>query len=187
LHVPLVLVWPGAPAGARVAERVEQIDVGRTLLDLAGLAAAAFPGRDLREVLAGRSQTEAAPHFALHDSGLAASITSGGYHLILQLADSPPTVVTYGRKRHELELYDLRTDPACADERSDEEPERAAALRRALIEWLESAEDLGWSARAATDAELDARLTELGYAEIEGPGTTLWVPDDCEQCRRWAR
>ena len=47
LHVPLLLRWPGGPAGLVVEGAVRQQDIGRSLLDLAGLGALSFPGRSL--------------------------------------------------------------------------------------------------------------------------------------------
>ena len=46
LHVPLFLRYPGSPQGLRVERSVRQIDVGRTLLELAGLPVDGFPGRE---------------------------------------------------------------------------------------------------------------------------------------------
>jgi len=58
LHVPLVMGGPGVPAGARVGAQVRLLDVGPTLLDLAGLAADDLHGRSLLPTLEGR---DAAP------------------------------------------------------------------------------------------------------------------------------
>ncbi|MEM7518958.1 MAG: sulfatase, partial [Planctomycetota bacterium] len=46
-HVPLILRGPGVPLGARISSFARHVDLGRTLLDLSGLADAPFPGSNL--------------------------------------------------------------------------------------------------------------------------------------------
>ncbi|HTE06498.1 MAG TPA: sulfatase-like hydrolase/transferase, partial [Planctomycetota bacterium] len=85
LHVPLILAPPSAATGGgmRVTVPVCHLDVGRTLLDLAGLRETAFPGRDLP--LSEAPVPDAPPRFALGAGGLCASVTWRGQHLILTL------------------------------------------------------------------------------------------------------
>ena len=45
IHVPMIIRYPGGPKGARSSIPIEQIDLGRTLLDLAGLVGTEFPAR----------------------------------------------------------------------------------------------------------------------------------------------
>ncbi|MFO0980382.1 MAG: sulfatase-like hydrolase/transferase [Planctomycetota bacterium] len=53
-EVPLILRGPGVPAGQRIGERVSLVDLGPTLLDLAGLAAPpTFEGSSLRPLVHG--------------------------------------------------------------------------------------------------------------------------------------
>ena len=55
IHVPLIVLAPGAAAGRVVDEPVALIDVAPTVLDLGGLPAApSFEGRSLRATLGGR-------------------------------------------------------------------------------------------------------------------------------------
>jgi arylsulfatase A-like enzyme len=173
LHVPLILAWPGAPAGTRVTEPVELVDLGRTLLDRAGLGGEPFPGRDLA---AGGAP---APRFALSAGARSASVGSEGWHLILRL-----------ERPHELELYDLAGDPACELDRKQSEPARARALRATLVEWLDSGgpASTGWTGTRGEDPAVLARLAELGYTdlEVEAPAAPdgFAPPEDCP-CAPW--
>jgi arylsulfatase A-like enzyme len=177
LHVPLVLAWPGAPGGERRGEAVQLADLGRTLLDLAGIEAPGFPGRDLREA----QQGAPGPRYALARDGHSASIQAGGWHLILHLADHHPAALVEPRERHRVELYDLRRDPRAEHDRIDAEPGRARELRRALIEWLAAAPAEGLAAPSAASLEQRARLAGLGYAEgAEAVGAAGdWFDERC--------
>jgi arylsulfatase A-like enzyme len=179
LHVPLIMAWPGAPAGARVPQPVELLELGRTLLDRAGLTRAAFPGRDLTLPL----PAQAPPRFAVATNWRSASIQSGEWHLILHLL-----------KSHKVELYHRALDPWCETDLVLQEPARAKALRAELVAWLAEAAP-GWAGERNDDPEALARLAELGYADqqedaeaaraLEG-GSRAPPPDcACEWCRRW--
>ena len=176
LHVPLILAWSGAPAGQRATQPVSHLDLGRTLLDLAGLEAADFPGRSLLGALP--SDT---PRFALSSHGSSASITVNGLHLILHLRQ--------GHQRyahHQIELFDLSTDPACAHDLVDSMAGRARALRAQLIDWLGSTSGDSLAGDALDDPALLATLAQLGYTGGDGPSQRdLWQPDDCAWCQRY--
>lgn len=160
VHVPLILSWPGAPAGERVAEPVQQIDVSHTLLALAGLDTQGFPGVDLVADRGGE------PIYTISAKGQSASITADGWHLILQLTDH-----SYGQGEAghpyvagETQLFDLASDPSCTDDRVREELDRARQLRAKLVHWLDSAENVGWASVANLDEAQLAELAAMGYA-----------------------
>jgi arylsulfatase A-like enzyme len=174
------MAWPGGPAGARVGEPVELLDLGRTLLDRAGLGRAAFPGRDLTQP----GPEEAPPRFALATNWRSASIQSGEWHLILHLL-AP----------HRVELYRRSRDPWCETDLALQELERAGALRLELIAWLDRAGP-GWAGATSDDPAALERLAELGYADqLEdadasppvATGGSRAPPGDCpcEWCQRW--
>ncbi len=186
LHVPLIVAWPGARGGERVATPVRQIDVGRTLLDLAGLEGSAFPGRDL--VRAPTELTEE-PRFAISSQATSASVQLGRWFLVLHLVDG---TMESGRQRlrHSIELYDLSTDRRCLDESSARHPEEASKLRAALVEWLVAAHAKRWrdAGSVPTDEEV-AHMAELGYAEGESDSrSSTWIDADCacDACRAFA-
>ena len=165
LAVPLILAWPDAPAGTRVAAPVSNTDLGRTLLDLAGLEGADFPGRDLRRFL-GADPPPPTPRFAISSEGSAASVEHGGWFLVLSLRrqSHPP------RAPHQVELYHLPSDPGCRDDLLDEQHDLARALRRMLVEWLAAAPAARLSRRPTQlDAEALTQLAALGYAADDSP------------------
>jgi arylsulfatase A-like enzyme len=204
LHIPLILALPpdaasstasasDAPAsapgalpvrGSRVTLPVTHLDVGRTLLDLAGLRDTPFPGRELP--LQDGHATESPPRFALAAGGLCASVTWRGQHLILTLAGYRTPRMDHAMEKHQVELYDLRADPGCEHDLVATQPEVARTLRARLIEWLGAAPDLGWISDAARSGTDDEGLAQLGYT---GPAATaharaLWADDDCAWCKR---
>jgi arylsulfatase A-like enzyme len=176
LHVPLVLAWPGAPAGSRRDDPVSHLDLGRTLLDLAGLEQAAFPGRGLT------SAPLPGPLFALASHRTSVSITHEQAHLVLHL-------VSHNRRyeAHQVELFDLSDDPGCERDLVGERVALAGRLRARLIEWLGARRELGWSGHESTDLEVLGQLRELGYVEAPqaGPGAVLFEQDECGWCSRW--
>ena len=162
LHVPLVLAWPGAPGGERVRAGVRQIDVGATLLALAGVEAGDFPGADLRRWLA---QPPAAdePRFAVADEGQAVALTEGPWHLIVHLAaPDKPNLVTRDLLASPVELFDRARDPGCALDRRAEEPERMRAMARRLYQWARAAPPVARRTHEL-DEESRAMLSGLGY------------------------
>ena len=179
VHVPLILAWPGAPAGARAGTAVRQMDLGRTLLNLAGLTAATFPGRDLRSTLDGGPAP--APRFALSTDGHSAAINSEGWHLILHLDDHHQTALEEPRERHRVELFHSAEDPACVRDLVESEPDRARRLRAALLSWLEDAPSEGLAQTGgATRAQLE-RLAAMGYTGGGAPvGGGGWFGEECD-------
>ena len=175
VRVPLILSWPGAPGAVEVGEPTEALDIGRTLLDLAGATAAQFPGRDLRWSLAENPARQA--RFTLDGSDLAASISARGWHLILHLVPHRSTGETIWRDRGELELYDLVDDPGCTRNVVLDELPRAKLMHRHLLQWLDGADLAGLG---AGESDLDSRalalLEQLGYADSSGTkaGQPLW-------------
>ncbi len=185
LHVPLLLAWPGSPAGTRVETPVQHTDLAATLMSLAALEGPALPGRDLSELARGGGRSPG-PRFALESHGLSASVTFDALHLILTLRARPPSE-GHGRAPHQVELYDLAADPGCLRDLAAERPDAAADLRARLIAWIEEARPLGWSTFGERSAGELADLRQLGYAH-EGSVETaddLWVADECAWCRRF--
>ncbi len=184
LHVPLVLAWPDAPRGSRVAHPVRQIDVGRTLLDLAGLQERPFPGRNLTQL---GTDPVVEPRFALASRALSASVQVGRWLLILNLVDRSH-VPSANRALHSIELYDLAADPGGTRELSGTELEQARKLRRLLVDWLAGAPAEHWKDDRVALVEEIAELAELGYASDEGGGQDgLWLDPECgcEGCAAW--
>ena len=186
IHVPLIIRFPGAPAGTRFDTAVRQIDVGRTLLDLAGLLDATFPGRN---VLAVAEQGGDQTRYALSAHAHAASVTEGPWHLILRLASFTPnenSSQTTALDLHQVELYNLETDPGALVNLADRELARTRDMRARLVDWIHAASDRGWRGGLVTDTETLRQLEALGYTagtEAESVPHDLFPRDcSCEIC-----
>lgn len=192
LHVPLFLRYPGGPEGVRVERSMRQIDIGKTLLELAGVGSAAFPGRELIYELASPEARDAprfsgGPRYGLQSEGKGASLQMGRWFLTFVLKGGPkngnPDWGVF--EKHAVELYDLEADPKCEHDLAKVEPEQTKRMRALLVEWLGSAVDSGWAAEGPDTAETRALLDQLGYAS-GGEGvsaTNLYDPEcDCANC-----
>ena len=182
LAVPLILRYPGAEAGMRITRPVRQIDLGRTLLDLAGLGDAPFPGRSLLD-----EDGEQGPRFAMEDNHVGASVQLGRWMLVMPLKSAPVYEITEDDV-HRPSLYDNRADPAHENDLSSAEREVTASLRSALVDWLTSAAPIDLSRAPDVDAEEMARdLEALGYVSAEDPHSSAWIDPECtcEWCSRF--
>ena len=190
VHVPLILRYPGAPAGTRVATPVRQIDAGRTLLDLAGLTSTPFAGTSLLEAL--DEPADASPQVAptarylLSSDAHEAAVHDGPWLLILclfdhQLRGGPEY------QRHQVELYHLAQDPGCLNDRSVTELETARRLRKQLVEWLGARREIGWNQATAAGIGIEDELRALGYTTSAVPrrDDAPWIDPDCA-CERCA-
>lgn len=178
VHVPLILAGPNVPRDARAKMPVEQLDIGRTLLDLAELETATFPGRNLLDTL---TETTGRPQYTISAHGFDASITHERLHLVLHLRDGQSTELRTYTRCH-TELYDLDRDPECTVDlwESAEYADRGVALRKQLVEWLDRAQPTGWAVEGALTAETQAELQGLGYAaSAASRESRVWF-EDCE-------
>jgi arylsulfatase A-like enzyme len=163
LHIPMILSYPGGPMGLRSQAPVQLLDLGRTLLDLAGATGLEFPGRNLLSFLDQEAGT-GAPRFAISAHDDCAAITKEGRHLMLYLTGQSGTLNLQDHGLHQVELYDLREDPECMSDRVEIEPDLARELRGELVSWLQAEQHLGWEARLLVDEETVRALEALGYA-----------------------
>jgi len=189
VHVPLILRWPGGPQGVRCEEPVTHMDLGRTLLNLAGLEDLKFPGRDLAWAL--EEPHKRLPLFRISAHGFSAAIQSENWYLILHLRRHKEWALVDERVAHSVELYDLRRDPDCVTNlvREEEHFDRARRMRTKLIEWLQSAPATGLgTSRVMTEQELQ-NLKSLGYlGEQDASDGLLYEEDpDSEWVRFFAR
>ena len=184
IRVPLVLRLPEAGPPRRVSSYASNMDIGRTLLNVAGLEAVPWSGRDLRSL---DDRTPSVPIFTLASNAEGAAITVGGWHLILYLTDEfiSPAGRTLTDMRHQVRLFDLSRDPACKRDLSSSMPGRARALRAALGQWLLAAQPVDWTGGTDVSAECRAELEELGYVISAVAAADDWFDPDCacEACR----
>ncbi|MEM9803464.1 MAG: sulfatase [Planctomycetota bacterium] len=177
IRVPLVLRGPGATAKAVSGAPVRQIDIGRTLLDMAGLEDAAFPGVDLRDSLS--VLPPSTPRYALGGMGMEASIESEGWLLEMFLREADVGSSGYVHPLGRVFLYHRPTDPNCATDRLLDEFERAKRMRAALVDWLGRAEATGLnSMNQDLPPEALAKLAQLGYTtKTYEARFSWWTPE----------
>jgi hypothetical protein len=129
LHVPLVFHAPGL-APRVVAEPVALMDVGPTVLDLLGVTPRpVFEGRSLKPALKGEAlpprpvpaELLPAPSWNHH----ARALIDGQWKVIYKISDGL------------WELYDLQADPHEKRNLFFTEKERAASMKRALLQGME--------------------------------------------------
>jgi len=178
LAIPLVFVAPGLDGGEQRSTPVRQIDVGRTLLDLAGHPEVDFPGRNVLTADGGEGEQR----FAIEANGYSAAVLSGKWMLRLGLRHNRSTLDQEGDWYHKAELFDVSQDGTGERDLSAENPEMTRELRAALVGWLGEGTRGRWVEAARGDAEAIARqLAELGYtgseeaAEEEAP----WFDASC--------
>jgi arylsulfatase A-like enzyme len=187
-HIPLILAGSRVPQMGLVQHPVTQVNVGRTLLDLAGLGGTEFPGENLLLGLDAPINDESVTRFAIQAHAQKASAKRGKWYLNHNL---------YARERsegirvrdHEMVLYDLEADPDCKVDVLDDHREIALELRTQLLRWLMDsrvAEFLTNNYR--TDEATLKALASLGYAAGSAlPDNNPWIDPtcECEWCREY--
>ncbi|MFT4540566.1 MAG: arylsulfatase A-like enzyme [Planctomycetota bacterium] len=172
LAVPLLMAGPGIESARTVMRGVTIVDVGRTLLDVAGYREADFPGQNLLE------QEIERPRFALESKARSASLRAGSWFLKLDLW-TDPRQLRDGQHQHVTELFDLEHDPRGVREVSGDEVARTRQMRARLVDWLLQAPDETRTGRTKFDKPgmLD-QLAGLGYT-ADGAGATVLFDADC--------
>ena len=162
LRVPLILQLPGGPSGRRVRETVSGIDVPRTLLAAADLAAPAeMRGQSLLETLAADPAAPTRRIWFEHSSRLSIGNRDPGLHFIAVMNRDPLTRVI-GDTPKEVQLFDHRSDPDLLRDISSERSELTGEALSQLLEWR--AQSLERSGQALTLTASDiAELEALGY------------------------
>jgi len=157
LYVPLVIRFPGGPAGAREARPVSSLDIVPTILDLAGLDLPPhLSGRSLRGDLPGR-RLRVAEH-----GGTAFATDLDGWRLLSGSLTHSSVKDPFPRLLHSGE------DPRESFDRTREAGDRARELEDELRRYLERYPRLQIErSSAAVDVALAEQLGELGYAGDE--------------------
>lgn len=168
LHVPLGFSAPGLiPAGARVPQTVELIDVLPTLLDLLGIAKPAEQhGRSLVPYLerpgsGGRGK----PAFSEYGSTKIRTVVQGAWKLVenpdgispVCIPDAPPGHYPIGR----AELYDLAKDPGETANLAAAQPGRVTELSKLIRQRFSGIKNRTRKQEQAE--ELKQELKNLGY------------------------
>jgi hypothetical protein len=175
----------------RTTEFVRQIDVGRTLLDLAKLELEAFPGRNLGWALDEFPAADAL--FELSAHGNVACVQTASWRLCVHLRNHHEAALAEARQKHQVEFFDLQADPLCNKNlaREAEHFARAKRMRGQLLQWLAAADPTGWGESQALTLEAIQSLEAMGYGGDETgamPAGSLYEEDPAnEWCAYFAR
>jgi arylsulfatase A-like enzyme len=177
LHVPLLILAPGAPRAATVERPVSTLDLFPTLCALAG-AEPELPVEGVSLVPLLSDPTAPLPQRRLFAEATKPPPLGGGASAASDLARWPnlPFMKTLQSDglRYVLtppsgreELYDLGADPEELVDlsRRPEQRERLAALREAMAERIESIRADARPARNLVDPDTRERLRSLGYTQ----------------------
>ncbi|HJM57390.1 MAG TPA: sulfatase [Planctomycetota bacterium] len=181
LHVPLILRWPGGPAGLKIEVPMQHAGLGRSLLELAGLPVRGFPGANLLRFMEEDAPTP--PRFAWGEDAHALSVTHDSWHLVMHLhveCVKPELTTTDLLRDHALELFNIQEDPSCTNDLSQAEPARTAELGKRLLSWIEGAQRTLAEVQHQDAAGLEL-LAALGYGGAGEGGGPHGV--DLEQAR----
>ena len=157
LHIPLVVRFPRGvgPAGLRVKEPTDLLDVAPTILDILGLRGAEgsgdFEGRSLLPMLYGEPGKPFIVGRTMHERPTY-SFRDGPWKLI------------HSVRSGQVELYQLASDPGETRSLVAAEPVRAESYRQALYRWLRGLKKRrGTSTGALLSPEDEETLRALGY------------------------
>lgn len=172
VHIPLILSGPGIEP-ARIDRPVELLDVGRTLLDAAGVESD-FPGDDLLGAPRGND-----PRFSLGAHAWTAAVEADGYFLVMQLQPFTRRVAERNWDHGETQFFDLNRDPRATTDVLADNMDRARKMRAALAAWLNGGTGVGLRADVDLSEAAKQSLQELGYAAgaENAAASRWWTPD----------
>lgn len=155
-HVPLFFVRDGLPAGTRIGNPVELVDLYPTLRDLVvpGYEVPGLEGHSLLPLMKGQPSDRF--RLAFSEAGEKPrhfrSVQDGRWKMVLGLG---------GRRTTGLELYDLIADPLETSNLATKHPEELRRLRAELMRWVKNRP--GRHAGQEEDEETEKALRALGY------------------------
>lgn len=172
-RVPLVMRGPGIPAGARVPDLVELVDLTPTVLSRLGIPVPKeMQGADLSPLLRGkriakqRAFTEGLKTLRGGKTAITARVDGERWSFVTTVF---PDDEAGFRSPAPGELYRLDTDPSQAENVQPEHAELAAQLKQELLGWYAEnarrAEGHAETAAAVLTEEERAHLEALGYVE----------------------
>jgi arylsulfatase A-like enzyme len=172
-NVPLVFWWPGrVPAGKRVADMVQSIDIMPTLLELSGTAAPdGMQGASLVPFLRGERHP-AWPRPAITEASGRVAPDEERQDEAFALALDGWKLVHHPKRpagRPEFELFDRKNDPLDQKDVAAEHPEIVGRLKKEMQAWRKQAESMRLKPDSQLSATLSAeeleRLRALGYIQ----------------------
>ena len=176
-RVPFVLRHPGLDLDWPEDPRIASLQLGQTLLGMAGIEALTFPGTSLlQEPVKAR------------DSGAHFMVGSEAQSLAMQAGNWLFTVNTKSRSgqiRHTQGLYHFGEDPTCVANRAKlpVDLSQARRMRLSLSEWVQDFDNLAWTDQKKVLGTARAWAVPQAFQNATLPQTS-WLPVrcDCEQC-----
>ena len=167
VRVPLVIRWPGKiPAGLRIKNRVELLDLSPTILDIAGIPAknAKYQGRSLKSLLKAPSITrQSRPIFfqrRLYETeNYKGNIVKG--EKLGVLIDQWKYIEAL--KERSVELYDLSADPGELTNISRDHPDQVRRLSSMIKDWRQKYGKETYD-QSMSEEDIEA-LRSLGYVQ----------------------
>jgi arylsulfatase A-like enzyme len=157
IHTPLILWGRGVPAGLRISQPVENVDLFPTLLELCNIPLQGeLHGRSLVPLMRGESwepKTHVFSHVFLHEM---VRETETGWKRVR------PTEMGAERGRTDA-LFSLADDPQERTNLATDRAEVAERLDRELDEWIARYPTVS-SLGMGIDEELQGMMNDLGYA-----------------------
>lgn len=168
LHIPLIMVGPGLPAGTRVGTPVSNVDVAPTVLGLVGVSAnTPLEGLDLAPLWGGEEPAAFDDRY-LHgeaSGGLQYERVLPGMFPVFRSVRHGRYKLVYDSKREAHALYDLDTDPHELNDISASKTEIAerlvAVMRERQADYSPDPDPVN---RVVLDPEEIDQLRALGYA-----------------------
>jgi arylsulfatase A-like enzyme len=156
-RVPLVMALPESDQVTRVETPVMQIDVGPTLLDLAGIPTPdVMQGRSIAPLVRGETLPPRAAFSEGLDWGHVAAVWN------------EPRKLIFDREASRLEVYDFRSDPSERQDLLIDDPGARGALLDSLTHYdARNRERAGRLVRSSgtLSAEQMEKLRSLGYIQ----------------------
>lgn len=189
LQVPMLISWPGAPKAVRVSRPIQQRNLGRTLLDICGLAKVEFPGENLLSLAEQDPEgVGEQSRFAIAGNAFFASVRRGRWMMVQGLY-SDERVKRARKHLHTVSLHDTNKDPSCLVNLADQHHELTCELRTELVRWLQDSRIGTWTVgESRQDAETLKHLAALGYsASTALSDENPWIDPgcDCEHCTKY--
>ncbi|MHC4943084.1 MAG: sulfatase family protein [Planctomycetota bacterium] len=181
LHIPLIVVGPDAPAGLRVEDMVQNLDLAPTIVTLAGLQP--LPGMEgisMTDLLQGRTDRIARDFVVAEWQEYIYAWFEGKYKYIMNPQGAcpvkPPFMKVGGSFDYEQEeLYDLEADPkeqhnllAGTEEEAGKQEYRSIAseMQKKLIKWIRLDQHQRSMKTSKTGEGSEEAIKALGYTGV---------------------
>lgn len=155
IRVPMFMRLPDGPQGLRLQEPTQDLDILPTILDFVGIdyRDRGLAGRSLRPVIEGRDP-ESYPRYVFSAQRAYRSVNDERYKLVVDLLTA------------EIELFDLKADPAETVNVANDNQAEFRRLRKLLYQFLIDTEGgIGDEDSLSKAREVAKTLEALGYLQ----------------------